>query len=261
LQIGFALRLLATVGKRETLMLVRPLDILFALKAINLAAGLKNNDRAIAATLLDHFNRETRQCDPGLERIADLVSVSTRTVMRAMPRIEAAGLFRKIRHGGHLNRNSYEPNWQRFHEIEAAWKARKEENSRRGRLTDVSPATRQPCHLGGDNPVTQTCRSNLSKETCQKRLSNKEKGEFIERRFSLNSSDALVARTEPARVSAERRWTTDLHREFASLPLTYGEIIEAIDPAMQEAATDAEMRLRGGGLAYIARKLKLGDVL
>jgi hypothetical protein len=235
------------------LMHIRPLDILFGLKAINLAPGLKNNDRAIGAALLDHYNRKTGQCDPGLDRIAKLLGISTRSVIRSMPRIEAAGLFRKVRHGGNSNRNRYEPDWQRFREIDAAWSARMRADARARRVTKVSSGARQSCHIGGDRPVTQTCPSNLSKETCQKSPPRKEESRTVEKRFNLTSTSAGDA----ARTAAERRWTTDLHEQFARMPLTYGEIIEAIDPTMQEAATAAEMRARGAGLAQILKRLQI----
>jgi len=99
-------------------MAVRRLDTLLALKAVSLALGLKENDRRVAAALVEHFNRETSQCDPGLKRIADLLGISTRTVIRATKRLETTGLLRKVRHSGHLNRNHYEPVWSRFREIE-----------------------------------------------------------------------------------------------------------------------------------------------
>jgi hypothetical protein len=238
-------------------MAVRPGDILIALKAINLTPGLAGNDRAVAATLLDHFNRKTGQCDPSLERIAGLLGVHVRTVMRAMKRLEPLGFFRKTRHGGHLNRNSYEPVWDRFREVEAIWSARMKANSRSRAPAEMSPATRQPCHLGNDSTATQTCRTNLSKETCQRSPPKKEEGGSDERqsnpsiRRKLNNSD-------PARSAAERRWTNELHEQFSSMPLTYGEIIEAIDCDMQAAATDAEIRSRGAGFTYILNALKLG---
>jgi hypothetical protein len=237
-------------------MQVQPGDILIALKAINLAPELKNNDRAVAAALLDHYNRKTGQCDPGLKRLALLVRICERTVMRSMDRIEAARLFRRIRHGGHLNRNSYEPNWRRFREIEAVWNARMK--SRPASATKLSPATCQPCHPDDDNAVTQTCRSNLSKETCQRGLPKKKGDKDVEFELKLPHSIAPTLRSDAARTEAERRWTTDLHRQFSPLPLTYGDIIAAIHPEMQAAATDAELRHRGAGLAYIVLKLKLG---
>jgi predicted transcriptional regulator len=236
-------------------MKIKPLDILFALKAINLTPGLKNNDRAVAATLLDHFNRKTEQCDPGLERIAKLLGISTRTVIRSLPRIEAAGLFVRKRHAGHSNRNSYEPNWQRCREIEAAWTVRMKVNSRSEPLTQVSPAPCQPCHVDSDRSVTQTCRSNLSKETCQKGLTRKEEARVVELRLSRKVTPN--SRADAARTASERRWTNDLHEQFASLPRTYGEIIQAIDTVMQEAATEAEMRNRGAGLAHILNQLRI----
>jgi hypothetical protein len=36
--------------------------------------------------------------------------------------LQSIGLFLKVRHGGWSNRNSYEPNWARFAEFDAAWK-------------------------------------------------------------------------------------------------------------------------------------------
>jgi predicted transcriptional regulator len=236
-------------------MAVRRLDTLLALKAVSLALGLKENDRRVAATLIEHFNRETGQCDPGLKRIADLLGISTRTVIRSIQRLEAAGLFRKIRHGGHLNRNQYEPVWSRFQQIEAEWRARFA-RSARSQVTEMSPAGCQPSHISGDSPVTQTCRSNLLKETCSKSLSREEREER-----ALSSSSSIAGggtrSAEAARAEAERRWTDALHEQFAHWPVTYAEIIDFIDTAMQEAATDAEMRERGAGLLHILRELRI----
>jgi DNA-binding IclR family transcriptional regulator len=134
---------------------IQPLDTLLALKAIHLAPGLNANARRVAAALLEHFNRRTGQCDPSLERLAELLGISTRTVIRSNHSLERAGLFKKTRHGGHSNRNSYEPMWSRFREIEAAWSARFNRRANSS-VSEVSPARRQACHLEGDNRVTQT---------------------------------------------------------------------------------------------------------
>jgi predicted transcriptional regulator len=236
-------------------MTVRRIDTLLALKAVSLAAGLKENDRRVAAALVEHFNRATSQCDPGLKRIAELLGISTRTVIRSTHRLEVVGLVRKVRHGGHLNRNHYELVWSRFQEIEAEWRARFA-RSAKSRVTEMSPAGCQPCHMGGDSSGTQTCRTNLLNETCSKRLPKKE---LEERAFSLSSSiTAGGARSaEAARVEAERRWTNALHGKFAHLPVTYADIIDRIDTPMREAANDAEMRRRGNGLLHILRELRI----
>jgi predicted transcriptional regulator len=237
-------------------MAVRPIDTLLAIKAISLVTGLKENDRRVASLLIEHFNRRTGQCDPGLKRIAHLLGISTRTVIRSVQRLEVAGLVRKVRHGGHLNRNRYELVWSRFQEIERQWRARFA-RSAHSRVTEMSLTKCQPCHMGGASSDTQTCRSNLRNETCSKRLPKKEE---IQMAFSLPSTTEGGTRcAEAARVEAERRWTDALHERFAHLPVIYGEIIDLIDTAMQEAATDAEMRRRGSGLLYILRVLRMSS--
>jgi predicted transcriptional regulator len=234
-------------------MALRRIDTLLALKTISLASGLKENDRRVAAALVEHFNRETSQCDPGLKRIADLLGISTRTVIRSIQRLEVVGLVRKVRHGGHLNRNHYQLVWSRFQEIEAAWRV-KFARSAQSRVTEMSLAECQPCHMAGDSSATQTCGSNLLNETCSKRLPKKEQAE----RASSSSTTAGGTRSaEAARVEAERRWTDALHEQFAHLPMTYAEIIDLIDSPMREAANDAEMRRHGSGLLHILRKLRI----
>jgi hypothetical protein len=64
---------------------------------------------------------------------------------------------------------------------------------------------------------------------------------------------------DAALAAAERRWMDELHQRFASMPITYGEVIGAIDASMQMAATEAEMRHRGAGLRYILANLKIPD--
>jgi hypothetical protein len=237
-------------------MKLRPLDTLLALKALHLVPGLGPNDRRVAAALLEHFNRKTGQCDPGLNRVAELLGISTRTVIRSNYRLERAGLFKKTRHGGYSNRNAYEPNWARYREIEAVWGARF--NSRAdSSASEVSPLQRQRCHIEDDSPVTQTCRTNLPRETYKDGLPNEGKGRGLESRSRTGRPMAGVRSRDAAETAAERRWTLALHEQFASLPVTYGEILEAIDEEMQAATTVAEMRSHGAGLAYILNRLRI----
>src|SRR6266540_3456945 len=163
----------------------RPIDTLLALKALNFVEGLGENDRRVGATLIEHYNRETTRCDPGLERIAKLLGISGRTVIRCVYRLVKAGLFRKIRHGGNFNHNRYEPVWSEFQKIETEWKRRFSEKAR-SRAPEMSPPRRQPCHLPGDTPVTQTYpNNNLLNETCLKGLPTKERGETFRARVAL----------------------------------------------------------------------------
>ena len=222
---------------------VERIDTLLAIKAISLAEGLGANDRRVAVSLIEHFRRRDGRCDPGLNRIADLLGINVRTVIRCVNRLVAAGLVRKVRHGGLGNRNSYHPNWSRFAELESAWR---EKLKRRSSLstTSVSPAEGQNCHVHDDNAVIQTYRPNLPQQTYVRSLPK----EVMSKRANvdgLGTIDRGSPSQEAARVEAERRWSSDLHREFGTLVVTYSEIITAIDVTIQTAATNAELHKRG----------------
>ncbi|SRR6266849_3435186 len=237
-------------------MQVRPLDTLLAVKALSIAPGLKENDRRVAVVLIEHFNRKSGRCDPGLERIAVLIGISTRTVIRSIHRLVTAGLFRKKRHGGHLNRNSYEPIWPKIFEIGAAWTAQLHRRAADS-APQMSPTPRQACHIDNDAAVHQTCQNNLIRnETCLEQPS-----ELTGRRLPLAGKAKLPIRSsrssDAARAAAELRWSNDIHKRFASNPLVYGQVIQAIDLKISSEATEAEMGKRGAGFAYIARQLQL----
>jgi hypothetical protein len=230
------------------MMLVKPLDTLLAIKVVSLEPGLCESDRRVATALLEHFNRKTGRCDPGQKRLARLLGYCERTIIRATKKLEKVGLFKKVRHGGYSNRNSYEPNWARLHELHAAWKARWREHSR----TAMSPATGQESHLQGDTNVSQTYSiNNLHKGTDSRGLTKKE---GVSRRSFFASPKPSA---DAARNQAEKRWATKLHEMFADKPVTYGEVIAAVDQAMSTAATDAELARRGAGIDFILKQLKL----
>jgi hypothetical protein len=254
-------------------MLPRPLDITLAYKGVSLHPDLSAGDKLVAAAIIDHFNHKTSQCDPSLDRLAGLLEISRRTVIRSTQRLEKSGLFRKCRHGGHLNRNSYEPVWPRFRELEAKWNVRFNANSVRSKLTKVSPSQCQPCHPDGDGSVTQTLRTNPSNETCPsgsapaklrppsmpagcKGQARKEGSKTAQDYFApFGTGGRSRSPIEAALAAAARRWSTALHDRYVATPTIYGEILDAIDPAMQSAATEAELRRRGAGLAHILDQL------
>src|SRR5882757_3873614 len=131
-------------------------NTLLAHKAINLAAELSNSEKRVAGAIIDHFNRRTGQCDPSLDCIAELIGMSRRTVIRATDRLQNLGFIRRIRHGGHFHRNSYEPVWSRFLQVEADWKSRR--SARRARLDapKLSSCSGHSRHIDGDTTATQT---------------------------------------------------------------------------------------------------------
>ena len=238
------------------LMAVKPLDTLLAIKVLSYAPGLTANARAVGALLIDRYNRKTGQCDPGLESIASHVGINVRTVMRSVRQLETAGLLRKLRHGGNSNRNQYEPNWQRFRDLESAWRSR----LRKRRLSarpELSPSTGQDCHLQGDKAVTQTYPINL--QTMKLYSGSQPKEEVVGGRLPTRRTIALTPRSRNvSEAEAERRWTVALHECFGSMAMTYADIIDVITPEIQAEATTAELKQRGGGIAFILRRLKLG---
>jgi hypothetical protein len=236
-------------------MAVKPLDTLIACKVINLADGLRQSDRRVGTALIEHYNRVTGRCDPGIERLAALLGYCPRTIIRSTQALERAGLFQKVRHGGYSNRNFYRPNWTRFGELAAAWDQKMRVRPRHD-PPRMSLAPRPPSHMEGDTGVTQTCSTNPSQSTCSSGLPNK-RTEAVEIRSNTNSFGHRSA--DAARNEAERRWNRDLDERFRSKPITYSEIVDAITPAIHAAATDAELRHRGAGLDCIIKQLKLGD--
>jgi hypothetical protein len=235
-----------------TLLDQTPLDTLLALKALVLMPDLAENDRRICATLIEHYSRKTGRCDPGISRIAWLLNLDRRTVIRSLKRLEAADLLTRVRHGGRSNRNDYQLNWTKLREFETQWSARFKSGSRE---RAVSPNECRPMPALGGNPVTQTYRrTNLLDQTCSEGRPNKKDASFPG--HNRQQTKPLTNRSaDVARIEAERRWSGDLLARYASAPLTYGEIVDAINDELREAATDAELRNLGAGVTHIERAL------
>jgi len=251
------------------------LDITLAYKALSLTPELSGTEKRVAGAILDCFNKKTGQCDPGFGRIGHLLLISRRTVIRAVSKIEGCQFFRKRRHGGHLHRNSYEPNWPRFREIEAQWAARKKTRHWQTSSTDPSPCGTQTCHLGGDEAGTQTNKRNQFNQTKVGRPTGKGHDSRHEaadgnpndrRRYSPlrryghaggyhNTTSGLQSARAAARVAAARRWNTDLLTRYRTSPDIFSLIVDAIDVELQEAATNAEMSCPGEGAVHITQEL------
>jgi hypothetical protein len=253
-------------------MLPQKFDTTIAHKIINLMPELTGTDKRVAAAILEHFNRKTGQCDPGLDRIARLLGVSRRTAIRSVSTVAAAGVFHVIRHGGRSQRNSYEPVWLRFRQLDALWKRRFRGKGSSADGVKMSPDNGQTCHVPRDEPGTQTFLTNQSEETrsdvptSAKELPNERtdrKGQPIKENHdprpapsrSTNGSQVSVA----AHTAAERRWNSELLKRYSATPNVYAAIIDAINPELQREATEAEMHKRGAGLALILEQLQFGS--
>jgi len=234
-------------------MKLETLDILIAHKVINLAADLSGADKAVAGAIVDHFNRTTGRCDPSLDRIARLLGLSERTVIRATNRLAKAGIVLKSRHQGHFNCNSYLPNWFYFRRRESEWKQRFKFLNQ-DEKPDLSPTNCQSCQVKDDNSVIQTIRNNQS--------NTYSRCDAVE---SIFEAEGVAVKVGPkpmspaasaARAAAERRWNTDLFKRYAPRCELYTTIVETVDLAMQAEATDSELKVRGSGLAWLEGALR-----
>lgn len=254
------------------------LNTLIAHKAISLASELSNSEKRVAAAIIDHFNRRTGQCDPSLDCIAELIGMSRRTVIRATDRLQILGFIRRTRHGGHFHRNSYEPVWSRFIQVEADWKSRRSARRARFNAPKLSPCPGQPRHVGGDTADPQTFTSNLLKETSgEKALLQKaaQSGSKDRRGLAMEASQRSIipnrqrtyrplvstASSSAARDAAERRWNDELMSRFRDQPSIYSRIVEAIDVTLLDAATEAELSHRGSGLRHLMDELLRRNVI
>jgi hypothetical protein len=98
------------------------LQTLLAFKVISLMPGLSVAARRVACAIIDHFNRFDGQCDPSVTRLALLLGLHRRTVLRAIDELDSRALILKERHGGLSQRNSYEPIWDLLGKLEEEWK-------------------------------------------------------------------------------------------------------------------------------------------
>jgi hypothetical protein len=142
-------------------MLPRKLDITLALKAFALTNSLTAAEKRIAATLVDHFNRETGRCDPSYETIAALLSVNVRTVGRAINKLVKIDFFKMVTHGGINQCNSYQPNWPLFRALEARWKRQRQEYANRFKAQKMSSLPGRNCPTDRGPTALQTCSNNI----------------------------------------------------------------------------------------------------
>lgn len=249
--------------------MIKPCDTLLAIKATAIAPDLIDSDRRVLATILDHFNRRTGQCDPSLETIARLLGISRRTVIRAVKRVVSTGYLKKAKHGGRYYRNSYAPVWERFQLQEQRWRESRRCRSANASATVVSPLSRQSRHLPGDGRGTQTCSKNLIQETScsieHNAQSTHDPRKSVESSFDkqpLQSAARPIGiqgrekrLPNPARSAAQNRWEFALLSRCEGAPELYSQVVELVDQDLADIATDAELAEHGSGVDVITHAL------
>lgn len=226
-------------------MLPQRLDTLLAFKAIGLLDCLSATEKRVGIAIVDSFNRRTGQCDPGFDRIAHLLGISRRTVIRAVNRLESARVLVRRRHGGNSHRNSYEPNWLQFRQEEAGWSARKRTRHWLDSVEpDLSPSDAALRHRSGDKPVTQTNIINQSHKTCSAAWGSRMRPPKLTCVGTVPSAEASLA-------AAERRWTNELNLMFCAEPEHYAKLLDFIDENIRRLANESELKHPGSGFRLI----------
>jgi len=246
-------------------------DILFAHKALNIVPGLSSATRRVAGAIIDHFNKNTGQCDPSIERISKLLGIDRATVLRATERLcePEIGLFEKVSHGGKSNRAKYLPCWEVFHGIVADWDARMKLGKAPEKVAELRRTRSQNCDVKGRRTATQTLLINQSKKPFEKQ--EQQKSPSI---HELSAKQATTARLtkgvqkrhrapcfllpinggrspsheEAAMAQAEKRWTKDI---LALGEAALAECLECMTELLTIAASRAEMHRRGDGLRIV----------
>lgn len=254
-------------------------DILFAHKALNIMAGLTEATKRVAAAIIDHFNKRTGQCDPSIDRLATLLGIDRATVIRATEKLHELGYIEKSSHGGKAHRASYLPNWSRFRAIVEDWDARMKTGdgpdkavtcgaALPAKVASVRRSRSQGCDVKGRTAATQTLRSNQSKKPIEGERAEKPsekpqahsppkaqhglwKGNKPEAQRSMLlpiSGGRSPSHADAASAAAERRWYAQVH----ALGLkAEADVLEWMTWDRQQAATQAEMKRKGGGIAFI----------
>ncbi|QRY66541.1 helix-turn-helix domain-containing protein [Ensifer sp. PDNC004] len=247
-------------------------DILFAHKALNIMTGLTEATKRVAAAIIDHFNKRTGQCDPGIDRLATMLGIDRATVIRATEKLHDLELIDKASHGGKSHRAAYRPNWDRFRAVVEDWDARMKTGAspdeQPAKVASVRRSRSQACDVKRRSPATQTLRSNPSNKPIEpERVETRPDkpqpqapqraqqglGRGRERPAQRPlllpiSGGRSVSHADAARAAAERRWYAQLHRLGEAAEV---EVLNWITADRQDAATEAEMARKGGGLAFI----------
>lgn len=251
-------------------------------------AGLTEATRRVAGAIIDHFNKRTAQCDPGIERLAAMLGISRPSVIRATNQLHGLGLIEKTSHGGKANRAGYRPVWERFRAVVQDWDARMKTGDAPGagrqtvaetapvpkpeKVSRVIPSRYHPCDVEGISGDTQTLRSNQSNKPVEpervetravnppslypergsKGLSRVSKPQAQRSMLLPISGGRNVSHAEAARTAAERRLNSDL---MAFGPEGYVDAVGRMTDQISEDATLAEMRRRGAGAMFVRSAL------
>ncbi|MFN4169966.1 MAG: helix-turn-helix domain-containing protein [Pannonibacter phragmitetus] len=273
-------------GRKRASEPAREGDMLLAFKALALADSLTDAARRVGAAIIDHFNRQTGQCDPSVEGLSRMLGLSRATVLRATALLHDAGLILKTSHGGHAHRCGYAPQWAVFRRMDAAWAEARKARADERNVSSMRPSESHGCGVERLTDETQTCPNNLShkpvtaeqaetraleaapelvlqapEEPGKDKATARPRGHRLPRKSVSHPAQRHMllpiaggsSHAQAARDAAERRWLTALQ---GLGPAVMAAACDWIDPARQEEATTAELQTRGGGLAHVLNQIR-----
>jgi hypothetical protein len=239
-------------------MLPQRLDTTLAHKGIALSPELSGAEKRVASAIIDSFNRKTGQCDPSFDRIAHLLGISRRSVIRAINKLESLRLILRDRHGGKSQRNAYQPNWSLFRGMDNAWSAHQKTRHWDSGLKESPLWCHEQQSAGGEDATQTTSLLNQSKETSGDNANHPPTSP--ETVNSAKGKSPTYVSHSAALAAAERRWFSDLHKRYANNKAIYAQILDAVTSEIAAAATQAEVNRRGAGLAYIEDALMNAEI-
>jgi len=198
--------------------------------------------KAVGACLVDHFNRKTGQCDPGITRIGDRTGKDRSTVFRALTELEEAGYIRRDRYGGKGHRNAYEIVWKRMQQSSTNddhVDQRSQDCDGNGRTdATVTVARMRP------KPLKEPLKKPLKRGSAGKSFSNRTGQSHLPLVFEGGYRKRRPSNRIVMEAKAEERWEGNLRR---TLGAEYPTAVNMITPELMRAATQHEIQQPGQG--------------
>jgi hypothetical protein len=229
-------------------------DMLFAHIAINVAPRLSVSARRVAGALLEHYNRRTGRCDPGINRLRNMLELGRATIFRALDELCGGEhpFFERVSHGGKGGRNHYAPNWDVLRAVVDDFNRRMRGGGSASEVLAVRPVRSQDCDGCGLNSETQTLRKNPQKEPSARVDGNGERQATLCQPDRRRLGNKGMRRAETAKQAAHRRIIQDISKRRDP---KLKEALFNLGEAKWEQADAAEIVRAGDGLETLLKVL------
>ncbi|MEG6508615.1 hypothetical protein V6C03_06500 [Methyloligella sp. 2.7D] len=230
--------------------------------ALATRADLSSSAKSIGVIVVDHYNRETGQCDPSIGRLMQCSGFSRTAVLTAIKELEGGRrdksrkwqqtgerLIERVRHGGKSHRNAYRVNWSALGCASAAAQG----------CATAHRKGAQPHTVKGVQPHTQTFEVTSEEKPLKTGSPGGAPGSAqAQTHFMLpikgGGMREITSSQQVCRDKAAERWESDLRTCLT--PCAYADAVERITPQMEQAATEAELDHPGSGARLLMLQLR-----